>query len=76
VSKTEEYEIIKSSLQILEDMCATAEGIEEMKSEVAVDIYQTCLMMRRRIARMVAAKSFLNFDIEAVAVTRSHSCSL
>ena len=37
-----------------------------MKSEVATDIYQTCLMMRRRIARIVQAKSFTNIDIEGV----------
>lgn len=38
-----------------------------MKSEVATDIYQTCLMMRRRVARIVQAKSFSNVDIESVA---------
>ncbi len=38
-----------------------------MKSDVATDIYQTCLMMRRRIARIVQAKSFQNYDIEAVS---------
>lgn len=37
-----------------------------MKSEVATDIYQTCLMMRRRVARIVQAKSFSNVDIEGV----------
>lgn len=38
-----------------------------MKSELATEIYQTCLMMRRRVARMVQAKSFSNIDIEYVA---------
>ena len=38
-----------------------------MKSEVATDIYQTALMMRRRVARIVQAKSFSNVDLEAVA---------
>jgi len=40
-------------LQILEDIQNTAESLDEMKSEVATDIYQTCLMMRRRVARIV-----------------------
>lgn len=38
-----------------------------MKSEIATDIYQTCLMMRRRVARIVQAKSFSNIDIDCVA---------
>ncbi|CDW84727.1 tom1-like protein 2-like [Stylonychia lemnae] len=62
-----EYEIIKSSLQLLEDIQNTAESLDELKSEVATDIYQTCLMMRRRVARIVQAKSFTNTDIESVA---------
>jgi hypothetical protein len=37
-----------------------------MKSDVATDIYQTCLMMRRRVARIVQAKSFQNYDIAGV----------
>ncbi len=41
--------------------------MDDLKSEVATDIYQTCLMMRRRVARIVQAKSFSNVDIEAVA---------
>lgn len=54
-------------MQILEDIQNTAGNqLEEMKSEVATDIYQTCLMMRRRVARIVQAKSFSNVDIEGV----------
>ena len=41
--------------------------MEDLKSEIATDIYQTCLMMRRRVARIVQAKSFSNIDIESVA---------
>jgi hypothetical protein len=37
-----------------------------MRSELATDIYQTCLMMRRRVARIVQAKSFQNVDIQGV----------
>jgi len=37
-----------------------------MRSELATDIYQTCLMMRRRVARIVQAKSFENVDIQGV----------
>lgn len=63
----QEYEIIKSSLQILEDIQQTEHAtIEDLQSEVATDIYQTCLMMRRRVARIVQAKSFLNVDMKGV----------
>ena len=41
-------------------------NLEDMKSEIATDIYQTCLMMRRRVARIVQAKSFQNVDIAGV----------
>lgn len=34
-----QYEIIKSSLQILEDISQRAESLNDMKSEVATDIY-------------------------------------
>jgi hypothetical protein len=37
-----------------------------LQSEIATDIYQTCLMMRRRVARIVQAKSFSNVDIKGV----------
>jgi hypothetical protein len=49
----------------LEDIQRT-KSLEEMRSELATDIYQTCLMMRRRVARIVQAKSFQNFDIQGV----------
>ena len=41
-------------------------SLDEMRSELATDIYQTCLMMRRRVARIVQAKSFENVDIKGV----------
>jgi hypothetical protein len=49
----------------LEDIQRT-KSLEEMRSELATDIYQTCLMMRRRVARIVQAKSFQNVDIQGV----------
>lgn len=54
-------------MQILEDIQHCAETLDEMKSDIATDIYQTCLMMRRRVARIIQAKSFGNVDIESVA---------
>lgn len=35
----QEYEIIKSSLQILEDIQMRAEILDDMKSELATEIY-------------------------------------
>ncbi len=49
----------------MEDIQRT-KSLEEMRSELATDIYQTCLMMRRRVARIVQAKSFQNVDIQGV----------
>lgn len=50
---------------LLEDIERTR-SLDEMRSELATDIYQTCLMMRRRVARVVQAKSFQNVDIAGV----------
>jgi hypothetical protein len=44
--------VVKQSLELLEDIQRT-KSLEEMRSELATDIYQTCLMMRRRVARIV-----------------------
>ena len=52
---------------ILEDIQTRADTLDDLKSELATDIYQTCLMMRRRVARIVQAKSFQNIDVESVA---------
>lgn len=51
----------------MEDIQLSSEVIDDLKSEVASDIYSTCLMMRRKLARIVQAKSFQNVDMESVS---------
>ena len=34
--------MVKQSLEILEDLCIGAEDVQEMRSEVAIEIYETC----------------------------------
>jgi hypothetical protein len=42
----EEIEVVRSSLDILLSIAESAKNIEDMKTEIATDIFQTCLMMR------------------------------
>jgi hypothetical protein len=60
----EETEIIRSSLDILASIANCAESLEDMKTDIATDIYQTCLMMRQKVAKIIAAKSFTEQGIE------------
>lgn len=38
-----------------------------MKTDVATDIYQTCLMMRQKVTKIVAAKSFTDQGLEGIS---------
>ena len=38
----QDTEMVKQSLEILDDLRIGAEAVEEMRSEVAIEIYETC----------------------------------
>jgi hypothetical protein len=52
-------EVIRSSLTILQEIKDNAEYIEDMQSEWSVEITQSCVMMRKRMASIVEAKSMM-----------------
>jgi|TARA_B110000285_G_C15048363_1_gene575614 hypothetical protein len=53
-------EVIRSSLTILQEMQEVAEYIEDMQSEISVEITQSCVAMRKRMAKIVEAKSMMS----------------
>lgn len=55
-----DLEVIRSSLTILQEMQEVAEYIEDMQSEISVEITQSCVSMRRRMAKIVEAKSMMS----------------
>ena len=55
-----EFEVAKSTLLILEDMSNNAEHINDIRTEVVQDIYNTCRISRARIAKIIEVRSFAN----------------
>ena len=55
-----DLEVIRSSLTILQEMQEVAEYIEDMQSEISVEITQSCVSMRKRMAKIVEAKSMMS----------------
>jgi len=54
---------VAGSIQILGDISMMAEEVEDMQSEIAAEIYQTCIEVRKSMAKTVAAKSNLGYDV-------------
>lgn len=52
-----DMDIIRSSLTILLEMKDNAETIEDLQGELSIEITQSCIMTRKRMAKIVEAKS-------------------
>jgi hypothetical protein len=52
-----DMEIIRSSLTILLEMKDAAESISDLQGELSIEITQSCIMTRKRLAKIVEAKS-------------------
>ena len=48
--------MVKQSLEILEDLCIGAEDVQEMRSEVAIEIYETCAYIQKKSQKVIEAK--------------------
>lgn len=53
----EDLEVVRSSLTILQEVQDAAQTYEDMQGELPTEITQTCLTLRRKMAKMVQAKS-------------------
>ena len=64
----DDMDVIRSSLTLLSEMQDAAETIEDMQGEISVEITQSCIMTRKKMAKIVEAKSMLADDIESITV--------
>lgn len=53
----EDLEVVRSSLTILNEMKDVAKRVEDMQGELATEITQACIGMRKQMAKIVEAKS-------------------
>lgn len=65
----EDMDVIRSSLTLLQEMKDAAETIEDMQTEISVEITQSCIMMRKRMAKIVEAKSMLGGENDIDQIT-------
>jgi hypothetical protein len=53
----DDMEVVRSSFTILLEMKDAAETIEDLQGELSVEIIQSCILTRKRMAKIVEAKS-------------------
>jgi len=53
----EDLEVVRSSLTILQEVQDAAKTYEDMQGELPTEITQTCITLRKKMAKMVQAKS-------------------
>lgn len=49
--------MVKQSLLILEELQIAADDVEEMRSDYAKEIFETCIFVRRKSQKIVEAKN-------------------
>ena len=52
----QESEMVKQSLQILTELSMAAEEVHDLRSEIAIEIYETCAYICKKSAKIVEAK--------------------
>jgi len=53
----EENEMVKQSLLILDELQLVAEDVEDMRTDYAREIFETCIFVRRKSQKIVEAKN-------------------
>ena len=48
--------MVKQSLEILDDIRIAAKDVQEMRSEIAAEIYETCAYIQKKSQKIVEAK--------------------
>lgn len=52
----QDSQMVKQSLEILDDMRIGAVEVQELRSEVAIEIYETCAYIQKKSQKIVEAK--------------------
>ena len=53
-------------LEILEEISLSATCLDDMRNETATEIYSTCILMKRKAAKIIEAKSMQDVDFESI----------
>ena len=57
-----DLDVVRNSLQILTELTDKAQDLSDLQGELPHEIKQTCVMMRKKLAKIVEAKSmYANF---------------
>ena len=57
-----DLDVVRNSLQILTELTDQAQDLSDLQGELPHEIKQTCVMMRKKLAKIVEAKSmYANF---------------
>ena len=58
--------IVEQSVEVLDDIRVGAECIEDMRSELAREIFEAVVIVRFRIVEIIMAKSNVGIDTESI----------
>ena len=53
----EENEMVKQSLLILDELQLMAEEVDDMRTDYAIEIFETCIIVRRKSEKIIEAKN-------------------
>ena len=60
------FMIVEQSVEVLDDIRVGAESIEDMRSELAREIFEAVVIVRFRIVEIIMAKSNVGIDTESI----------
>ena len=52
----QDSQMVKQSLEILDDMRQGAVDVQELRSEIAIEIYETCAYIQKKSQKIIEAK--------------------
>ena len=53
----EENEMVKQSLLILDELQLMVEEVDDMRTDYAIEIFETCIIVRRKSEKIIEAKN-------------------
>ena len=64
----EENEMVKQSLLILDELQLMAEEVDDMRTDYAIEIFETCIVVRRKSEKIIEAKNMAMEQAEGAPV--------
>ena len=60
--------MVKQSLLILDELQLMAEEVEDMRTDYAIEIFETCIVVRRKSEKIIEAKNLAMEQAEGAPV--------